>query len=123
MSAKTLTDQLAEELLNGNYAADIVEALNLLEAAGRIPSGTRLAAFRNVASWETMYGSTTGPFGGIGGAAMTMFRMTILHSDTAMLLFAGTASGDRFYGAAPFDSAVLAAPKVEDFEASRPRRV
>jgi hypothetical protein len=52
---------------------------------------------------------------GVGGAAMTWFRMTILHSDTAMLLFASTQFGDQFYGAAPFDAAILAAPKVEDF--------
>ena len=45
---------------------------------------------------------------------MTWFRMTIPHSDTAMLLFPSTQFGDQFYGAAPFDPAILAAPKVED---------
>jgi hypothetical protein len=42
--------------------------------------------------------------------------MTILHSDTAMLLFASTQFTDHFYGAAPFDPAILAAPKVEDVD-------
>lgn len=63
-----------------------------------------------------MYGSTAGPFPGVGGAALTWFRMTILHSDTAMLLFASTQFTDQFYGAAPFDPAILAAPTVEAFD-------
>ncbi|MCU1510461.1 MAG: hypothetical protein JWO34_301 [Arthrobacter sp.] len=116
MSAKALTDQLIDALLNGRYAENVSKALFLLEEADRIPAGTDLKNFRNVASWETWYGSTAGPFPGVGGAAMTWFRMRILHSDTALLLFAGTQFGDQFYGAAPFDAAILAAPKVEDFD-------
>ena len=50
---------------------------------------------------------------------MTWFRMTILHSDTAMLLFPSTQFGDQFYGAAPFDPAILEPPKVEDFDLFR----
>jgi hypothetical protein len=84
--------------------------------------GTGLESFRNVASWKTWYGSTAGPFPGVGGAAMTWFRMTILHSDTAMLLFASTQFGDQFYGAAPFDPAILAAPTVEAFDLYTARR-
>lgn len=68
-----------------------------------------------MASWETWYGSTAGPFHGVGGAAMTWFRMTVLHSETAMLLFASTGFSDQFYGAAPFDTNVLAARTVEAF--------
>ena len=48
-------------------------------------------------------GSTAGPFGGVGGAARTWFRMTVLHSDDAMLLLASTQFSDQFYGAAPFN--------------------
>lgn len=75
-----------------------------------------MKSLRSSASWETLYGSTAGPFPGVGGAALTWFRMTILHSDTAMLLFASTQFTDQFYGAAPFDPAILAAPTVEAFD-------
>jgi hypothetical protein len=47
---------------------------------------------------------------------MTWFRMTALHSDTAMLLFAGTQFSDQFYGAAPYDAEVLAGRSVEAFD-------
>lgn len=71
--------------------------------------------FRSVTSWEIWYGSTAGPFPGIGGAAMTWFRMTALHSEDAMLLFASTKFSDQFYGAAPFNAEALAARDVEAF--------
>ncbi|WP_427007076.1 hypothetical protein [Pseudarthrobacter sp. H2] len=67
--------------------------------------------FRSVASWETWYGSTAGPFPGVGGAAMTLFRLTVLHSDTAMLLFAN----EQFYGAALYDAEVLTSRNVDAF--------
>jgi hypothetical protein len=119
VSAKTLTDQLIAELLTG-HADDAHQALIVLEDTGRIPSGaTGLAAFRNVASWETWYGSTAGPFPGVGGAAMTMFRLTALHSDDAMLLFASTERSNQFYGAAPYDREALASHNVEAFDLFR----
>lgn len=116
MSAKTLTDQLIEGLLSDRLAERASQAILLLEEAGRIPAGPGLESFRSAVSWETLYGSTAGPFGGIGGAAMTWFRMTVLHSDTAMLLFASTQFGDQFYGAAPYNPHALAARNVEAFD-------
>ncbi|HEX9227533.1 MAG TPA: hypothetical protein VF885_12895 [Arthrobacter sp.] len=112
MSAKTITDQLIAELL-GTHPESVLRALARLEDAGRVQEDTTgLGSFRSVTSWETLYGSTAGPFPGVGGAAMTWFRMTALHSETAMLLFAN----DQFYGAAPYDAAALTGKNVEAFE-------
>lgn len=116
MPAKNLTDQLINELINGRHSPNICQALVLLEGDGRIPGATGLESFRSVVSWETWYGSTAGPFPGVGGAAMTWFRMTVLHSDTAMLLFASTQFGDRFYGAAPYAAAALTERNVDAFD-------
>lgn len=116
MSATTITDQLIDELLGGRHADAAHQSLIALENSGLIPKGaTGLAVFRSVVSWETWYGSTSGPFGGVGGAAMTLFRMTALHSDDAMLLFASTPFSDQFYGAAPFNAEVLAERNVNAF--------
>lgn len=115
MPAKILTDQLINELLDGRCGENAAQAIAQLEEAGRIPAGTDLT-FRSVISWETWYGSTAGPFPGVGGAAMTWFRMIALHSGTAMLLFASTQFGDQFYGAAPYDAAALTGKNVEVFE-------
>jgi hypothetical protein len=123
MTAKTIADQLIEHLLT-THADPAHQALIALEEAGSIPKGaTGLGVFRSAVSWETWYGSTAGPFGGIGGAAMTLFRMTALHSEDAMLLFASTQFGDRFYGAAPYDAEALAARNVEAFDPLTPPRI
>jgi hypothetical protein len=114
-SALTLTDSLITQLTT-THAEKALRAITLLEKAERIPDGTVLPDFRSVLSWETWYGTTAGPFPGMGGAAMTWFRMTVLISEHAMLLFASNQVGDRFYGAAPFDAAVIAAPTVEAFD-------
>jgi hypothetical protein len=115
VTARTITDQLVENLL-GPHADVAHQSLIALENSGLIPKGaTGLKAFRSVTSWETWYGSTAGPFGGIGGRAMTLFRMTALHSDDAMLLFASTRFSDQFYGAAPFNAQVLAERNVNAF--------
>lgn len=118
-SALTLTDHLITQLTT-THGEKALRAIVLLEEADRIPDGTGLADFRSMLSWETLYGSTTGPFPGVGGAAMTWFRLTVLVSEHAMLLFASDQFGDRFYGAAPFDAAVLAAPTVEAFDLFTP---
>jgi flavorubredoxin len=115
MSVKAIADQLIDQLLTSH--ADLAhQSLIALENSGLIPNGaTGLKVFRSVVSWETWYGSTAGPFGGIGGAAMTLFRMTVLHSGDAMLLFASTQFSDQFYGAAPFNAGVLAERNVNAF--------
>ena len=43
---------------------------------------------RHVRSRTVMYGSTAGPFAGIGGAAMTDFQITALVTDAATLFYA-----------------------------------
>lgn len=117
MSVKAIADQLIDQLLTSH--ADLAhQSLIALENSGLIPKGATGLAVLSVVSWETWYGSTSGPsgpFGGIGGAAMTLFRMTALHSGDAMLLFASTQFSDQFYGAAPFNAEVLAGRNVNAF--------
>ena len=84
-----------DALLTEDVEARVMEAL----AAG-VP-GVREHAFAREAltglhSTLRLYGSTAGPFGGIGGAAMTTFRMTAIYSPDLAILFAG----GRLYGIA-----------------------
>lgn len=121
MSATAITDNLIDHLL-AVHADAAHQALIALEDSGLTPKGaTGLAVFRSVASWDALYGSTAGPFPGIGGAAMTSFRMTVLYSEDAMLLFASTKFSDRFYGAAPFNAAAVTDRNVEAFDRFIPR--
>lgn len=55
--------------------------------------------FTDVESWAEIFGSTTGPWGGIGGAAMTTFRMTMVRSRGLAILFAG----DNLFGVAEYN--------------------
>lgn len=84
-----------DALLTDEVEARVMEAL----AAG-VP-GVRKHAFvrgalTRVHSVLALYGSTAGPFGGVGGAAMTTFRMTVIYSPDLAILFAG----GRLYGIA-----------------------
>lgn len=69
------------------------------------------ASFTNCVTWIEMFGSTAGPFSGIGGAAMTSFRLTVVHSPAAMILFANNERHDlsRLFGVALYDERVLGA--------------
>ena len=55
--------------------------------------------FTDVESWAEMFGSTSGPWGGVGGAAMTTFRMTMVRSRGLAILFAG----DKLFGVAEYN--------------------
>jgi hypothetical protein len=55
--------------------------------------------FTDVESWAEIFGSTAGPWGGVGGAAMTTFRMTMVRSRGLAILFAG----DKLYGVAEYN--------------------
>lgn len=83
-----------DALLTDEVEARVMEAL----AAG-VP-GVRepfvREALTGLHSTLRLYGSTAGPFGGIGGAAMTTFRMTVVYSPDLAILFAG----GRLYGIA-----------------------
>jgi hypothetical protein len=65
--------------------------------------------FTGVTSWTTMFGSTTGPFHGIGGAAMTSFLLTVVYSPAAMILFARNQryGPPRLFGVAAYAESVL----------------
>lgn len=43
---------------------------------------------RDVRSETVWYGTTAGPFGGIGGSAMSQFQMTLLVTDDHVFVFA-----------------------------------
>jgi hypothetical protein len=64
-------------LTQGLPAAAVRGAIAGLEADGSVAPGTDLGALSSVVSWKMLYGSTAGPFGGVGGAAMTRFTMTV----------------------------------------------
>ncbi len=66
-------------------------------------------SFSEVTSWTTMFGSTTGPFGGIGGAAMTNFLLTVVYSPAVMILFATNEryGPPRLFGVAAYDESIL----------------
>lgn len=77
------------------------------------PSRDR-ATFSECVTWVTMFGSTAGPFGGVGCAAMTTFRLTVVHSPVAMILFAANerqaqalSRRIRLFGIAQYAPAVL----------------
>jgi hypothetical protein len=77
----------------------------------------RVADFTEIDSWTTMYGSTTGPYGGIGGAAMTNFRLAVISSKDSMVLFADNEQRlvGRLYGVAPLDRDAIENHNVEAF--------
>lgn len=68
-------------------------------------------SFSECLTWVTMFDSTTGPFKGVGGAAMTDFRLTVVHSPAAMLLFASHERHRlaRLFGVATYNESVLVA--------------
>jgi hypothetical protein len=73
--------------------------------------------FTEYLTWIQMFGSTIGPFQGIGGAAMTNFRLTVVHSPAAMILFANNErfGPARLYGVAKYDKQVLESRDWEAF--------
>ncbi|GAA4034938.1 hypothetical protein GCM10023063_19010 [Arthrobacter methylotrophus] len=95
-------------------AVDPVLAALGLEAAER-----ERESFVDCLTWIQMFGSTAGPFHGIGGAAMTHFRLTVVHSPAAMILFANNErfGPARLYGVAKYDRLVLEGRGWEAFTA------
>lgn len=87
--------------------------------------GINQGDFTGSLTWETLYGSTAGPFGGVGGAMMTHFTLTMVWSMETMILFAGsTRSGNMsLYGTAPTDLGVIASKDVDAFTRTERIRV
>lgn len=102
----------------GAIAARVAELLDpgtltrLKSFTGREADPTEFIA---IVSERRIFGSTAGPFGGVGGAAMTWFTLTCIASKDTMILFAGRSS-DRLFGVAPFDAAGFFAMDPSGFD-------
>ncbi len=95
-------------MLSNDPVAEAIDALLTDEVEARVMAalasgtgGVRRHAFvrgalTGVHSVHRLYSSTAGPFGGVGGAAMTTFRLTVIYSPDLAILFAG----GRLYGLA-----------------------
>ncbi len=106
----TAIDDCISSLLTDVVLERTAEVIAELEPAN-IPNGfvpSELTAVHSVNQW---FGSTAGPFGGVGGAAMTVFRMTLIYSPEIVLLFAN----DRFYGVAAYAPELLREINPEHF--------
>lgn len=95
-----------EELLSPGVMAVVDPALAEL---GIHPLARAREVFTRHQSWVELFGSTAGPFLGVGGAAMTNFRLTVVHSPAAMILFANNEryGQPRLYGVSRFDKQTL----------------
>lgn len=106
----TIMDKTIDSLLTDAVIERTAEVLAELEPAN-MPNGLVPGDLTNVHSMNQWFGSTAGPFGGIGGAAMTVFRLTVIYSPEIMLLFVN----DRFYGVSAYRSELLAQIDCEKF--------
>lgn len=96
------------KLIDQLLTPEVMSAVNpALASLGIEPQGRE--QFSEGIAWIHIFGSTAGPFGGVGCAAITNFRMTAVHSPAAMILFANNERYDqaRLYGFAPFDAGAL----------------
>lgn len=98
----TAIDGSIHSLLTGAVLERTAEVLAEHEGAD-IPNGFVPGHLTSVHSANQWFGSTAGPFGGVGGAAMTVFRLTVIYSPEIMLLFAN----DRFYGVSAYRPELL----------------
>lgn len=106
----TLVTVLIDDLMTQPIAQRVFDACQELEAQGKL-SGFSLDDLNGVHSLPQLFGSTSGPFKGIGGAAMTWYQMTAVYSDKIIVLFAN----DRLYGVAPFNTEALMSLNPDDF--------
>lgn len=80
------------------------------------PEQIAVIDFSSLVSWMHEYPTTAGPFkGGISGRGFTWYRLSVIHSDYAMILFAN----GRFYGVAPYDAQALLEHTTDVFEQQR----
>lgn len=106
-----ITAMITDLFASPGVLETVALALRDMESTGLLQDGFNLDELVGVHSVPRLYGSTAGPFPGIGGAAMTWFQLTVVYSEDIMVLFAN----DRFYGVAPFDPMALMHPDPEDF--------
>jgi hypothetical protein len=99
-----LKSQLIDEILTPVTEERITAALATLD----LGSFNR-EDFTELVPWTEWFGTTGGPYPGVSGAAMTEYRLAIIHSPAVMLLFADASHHrlSRFYGAAPYDAAAV----------------
>lgn len=105
-----LVTVLIDDLVTPPVAQRVSDACLEMKSNGRL-SGFDLDDLNCVHSVPRWFGSTSGPFKGVGGAAMTWFQLTVVYSEKVMVLFAN----DRLYGVAPFDAEALMRVDPDDF--------
>lgn len=105
-----LVTVLIDDLMTNPVSQRVSEACLELEAHGAL-HGFDLDDLSSLHSVPRLFGSTAGPFKGIGGAAMTWYQLTAVYSDKIIVLFAN----DRLYGVAPFNAEVLVSLNPDDF--------
>lgn len=108
---RTYISMMITDLMTGPVLETVALAVRDMDETGVLPGGFDFNKLTSVHSVEQWFGSTAGPFPGLGGAAMTKFRLTILYSDDIMVLFAN----DRLYGVAPFDADAMLHGSVDHF--------
>lgn len=92
----SLSGELVRRLLTPQVLAEAGKGFQELKL---LHGGLDPEPFTDVESWAEMFGSTSGPWGGVGGAAMTTFRMTMVRSRGLAILFAG----DKLFGVAEYN--------------------
>lgn len=108
---KSYISMMITDLMAGPVLETVALAVRDMDQTGILPGGFDFDKLTSVHSMDQWFGSTAGPFPGIGGAAMTKFRLTILYSEDIMVLFAN----DRLYGVAPFDADAMLHGSVDHF--------
>lgn len=93
---ESLSGELIRRLLTPHVLAEAGKGFREIKL---LQSDLDPEPFTDVESWVEMFGSTSGPWGGVGGAAMTTFRMTMVRSRGLAILFAG----DKLFGVAEYN--------------------
>lgn len=93
---ESLSGELIRRLLTPQVLAEAGRGFRELRL---LPGELDPAPFTDVESWAELFSSTSGPWGGIGGAAMTTYRMTMVRSRGLAILFAG----DKLFGVAEYN--------------------
>jgi hypothetical protein len=105
-----LVTVLIDDLMPQPVAQRVSDACLELEAQDKL-HGFDLDDLSSLHSVPRWFGSTSGPFKGVGGSAMTWFQLTVVYSDKVMVMFAN----DRLYGVAPFEADALLRVDPDDF--------
>lgn len=105
---ESLSGELIRRLLTPQVLAEAGKGFRELKL---LRAELDASPFTDVESWAEMFGSTAGPWGGIGGAAMTTFRMTMVRSRGLAILFAG----DKLFGVAEYNPKLIDARYTENY--------